>query len=204
MSAIKTAAERLADLLAAARAGKPVTPEELATARAEDAAETEINTLRETGKAERAKERAERQRLADKATAATTARDELPAARANLLAHYEALAVILGDLTEAHQHYDDTVKRHVNALTTAGYVGITPYRREWQIADLPDYDATIVPNTDDTSITLDRVCYRAGNAGLGIVWSAMRAGHHQAIDRWKRNGDTRPIPAPLPELEDLP
>ncbi|UPK64671.1 hypothetical protein MYP14_04725 [Rhodococcus pyridinivorans] len=200
MTAIRTAAERLADLLTAARAGEPVTPEELATARSEADAETEITHLRQTGEAERERERAERQRIADKAAAAATARDELPAARDNLRAHYDALAVLLADLTTAHQHYEDTIKRQVKALTDAGHVGITSYRREWEIADLPDYDATIVPNADGNTVKLDGVHYRSGDAGLGIVWTAMRAGHYPSIDRWKRSGDTRPLDPPLPEL----
>ncbi|WP_016691797.1 hypothetical protein [Rhodococcus rhodochrous] len=200
MTAIRTAAERLTELLAAARAGEPVAPEELATARSEADAEAEINHLRETGEAERERDRAERQRIADKAAAAATARDELPAARNNLRAHYDALAVLLADLTAAHQHYDDTIKRQVKALTDAGHVGITSYRREWEIPDLPDYDATIVPNTDGNTVKLDGVHYRAVNPGLGIVWAATRAGHYSSIDRWKRSGDTRPLDPPLPEL----
>lgn len=201
MTAITTAAERLTELLAAARAGKPVTPEELATARSEADAEAEINALRETGEAERERERAERQRIAEKAEAAALARDELPAARENLHAHYDALEILLADLTEAHKHYDDTIRRHVNALTKAGHVGITSYRREWDIADMPDYDPKIVPNTDSTSVQLDGINYRTTNAGLGIVWTALKAGHYSTIDRWKRSGDTRPLEPPLPEMD---
>lgn len=201
MTAIKTAAERLADLLAAARAGEPVTPEDLAKASAEASAEEEIGRLRATGEAERERDRAERQRAAEKAEAAATARDELPAARENLRAHYDALAVLLADLTAAHQHYDETIKRHIKALTSTGHVGVSYALREWQLSEHADFDPAIVPNTDDHTIKLDGVHYRSGTAGLGIVWAAMRAGHYQVIDQWKRSRDTYPLRPPLPELD---
>ncbi|MGX4711099.1 hypothetical protein [Rhodococcus ruber] len=202
MTALTAAAEKLTELLAKARAGEPVTPEQLATARSEADAEAEINSIRATREQEQARERAERQRIADKAAAAAAARDELPAARERLQAAYQALHVILKDVTDAHRDYDETIRHHVKALTDTGHVGISYGINSWELADQPGFDPAIVPNSTNDTIDLDGVRYAAIKAGLGIVWAAMKAGHHTEIDGWKRSGNTSPLDPPLPEMRD--
>ncbi|QSE72194.1 hypothetical protein [Rhodococcus sp. PSBB049] len=145
MTALTAAAERLTALLAAARAGQPVTPEELAQASAEASAEQEINTLIETGKAERAKEKAERQRLADQATALATAREVIREALDRAHIAWDALDQLKAEAEAANAQYNDAIATAYNALKDSGIPGIQVSGGSWRIDDyereVPGFDA---------------------------------------------------------------
>lgn len=192
---------RYTDLLDAARRGEKVTAEQLAEAAALADAQDEITQLKEAGEAERAREAAERQRLADQATAAAAARDDLPANLDRLRAAYAALDVILAEITDAHAEREQLVRHHSTALAEAGFATIGRDADEpFYLRNLPHYDEQIVPNTRDCSVLLDGVRYAATSPARGILWAAVRAGHHKEIEAWKRSGST-PLTAPLPELD---
>lgn len=112
--------QQLTEMLAAIREGAPVDTAKLAALRAQ--VETEEWAEEYAAECERTREaeRAERERLANIATAKATVRDMVHPARDALRdAHAEAIAK-LDALLKAAEHYDASVNDAINMLNNAG------------------------------------------------------------------------------------
>lgn len=198
--------ERLTALRNLAREGAPVDAAELVDLQNKVDAEAQIAALAAEGEAARAAEKAERERLARRAQAATEARDMVAGSRDRIVKTYGKLAALLAELDEACDDYRADINSACNTLSNAGYATWNQTAYAPQPVDHPDFDEHMhsIITSDGHAVQIDDTRHSPVNAGRIALWAAANhaPGVSAGLGAWKRDKDTYPLTAPLPEIAE--
>ncbi|QRI76259.1 MULTISPECIES: hypothetical protein [Rhodococcus] len=199
--------QKLAELRNLAREGAPIDAAQLVALETEVAAEDKIAALRAEGEAARAAEATERERLARRAQATIDARDTLTGARERIAAANTRVAQALAELDDACTGYREAINTAASTLNTAGFPVWNRSTYAPMPVDHPDFDTEVHPiiasGNDRYHVQLDGTLHQPVDAGYVALWASRTSpGVWDGLHHWKRDKNTYPLTAPLPEIAE--